>query len=83
MTERELIRLIIERCHEQNPPLLVFRIPGSRRLDGDPGTAVEGRDRNPAPGHADGRECGSRAWSSASRPKARKCAGGGPPALMS
>jgi len=37
MTERELIRLIIEYAHSLTPAVFVLHFPDSRRIQGDPG----------------------------------------------
>ncbi len=47
MTERELIRLVIELCHEQSPPLLVFHIPGSPALTATRGPRSKAETETP------------------------------------
>ena len=37
MTEKELIKLIIDHAHDQQPAVYVLHFPDSRRIQGDPG----------------------------------------------
>ena len=37
MTEKELIKLVIDFAHEQQPAVYVLHFPDSRRIQGDPG----------------------------------------------